>query len=208
MNLGLRRIGQDDLIVSGSGAVDQGPGKTGSGSDVAAIHKVASLSLWIPSVIGTINAQCYNAMTPIDLIASQLDWANKNICNNIDFIPEDKFTWKPAPTAKSPLEIVKHMTSTLNMMTSGVTGEPKKELPAVATREESKQLINQMIQDHVTKIRGLSDAQMQETAHLEIGDFPMSMAVGMPVIECINHHGQFTYIETLMGDDESHLLLK
>ena len=147
-------------------------------------------------------------MTPIDLIASQLDWANKNICHNIDFIPEDKFNWKPAPTSKSPLEIVKHMTGTLNMMTAGVTGEPKKDLPNVTNREESKQLINEMIQNHVSKIRGLSDAQMQETAHLEIGDFPMAMAVGMPVIECINHHGQFTYIETLLGDDESHLLLK
>ena len=155
-----------------------------------------------------IPAQRYGAMTPIDVIASQLDWANKNICNNLDFIPEDKFTWKPAPTAKSPLEIVEHMTETLNMMTSGVTGEPKKELPTVTTRAGAKQLISEMINDHVSKIRGLSDAQMQETAHLEIGDFPMSMAVGMPVIECINHHGQFTYIETLMGDNESHLLLK
>ena len=147
-------------------------------------------------------------MTPIDVIASQLDWANKNICNNIDFIPEDKFGWKPAPTAKSPLEIVKHMTGTLNMMTSGVTGEPKKELPPVTNRAESKQLINEMINDHVGKIRGFSDEKMKETAHLEIGDFPMGMAVGMPVIECINHHGQLTYIETLMGDNESHLLLK
>ena len=159
-------------------------------------------------IIGTLTAQRVRAMTPIDLIASQLDWANKNICNNIDFIPEDKFGWKPAPTSKSPLEIVKHMTGTLNMMTSGVTGEAKKELPNVATREESKQLINQMIQNHVAKIRALSDEQMQGTAHLEIGDFPMSQAVGLPVIECINHHGQFTYIETLLGDDESHLLLK
>ncbi len=147
-------------------------------------------------------------MTPIDLISAQLDWANKNICNNIDFIPEDKFNWKPAPTSKSPLEIVEHMTGTLNMMTSGIFDEPKQDLPAVSNREESKQLINQMIQNYVAKMRALSDEQMQATAHLEIGDFPMQMAVGMPVIECINHHGQFTYIETLLGDDESHLLLK
>ena len=147
-------------------------------------------------------------MTPIDLIASYLDWANKNICHNLDFIPEDKMNWKPEPTAKSPLEIIEHMTGTLNMMTSGVSGQPKKELPDVTNRQQAKDLVNQMIQDHVTVIRGLSDAQMQETAHLAIGDFPMAVAVGMPVIETINHHGQLTYIETLLGDDESHLLLK
>lgn len=147
-------------------------------------------------------------MTSLELIAGQLDWANKNICNNIDFIPEDKFGWKPAPTAKSALEIVEHMTGTLNMMTSGIFGEPKQDLPEVTNREESKQLISQMIQTYVAKMNGLSDAQLKETAHLEIGDFPMEMAVGLPVVECINHHGQFTYIETLLGDDDSHLILK
>ena len=126
-------------------------------------------------------------MTPIDLIASQLDWSNKNICHNLDFIPDDKMNWKPQPTAKSPLEIVTHMTDTLNMMTSGVSGEAKKNLPGVTNRDEAKALVNEMIQDHVTTIRGLSDAQMQQTAHLAIGDFPMQMAVGMPVIETINH---------------------
>ena len=65
-------------------------------------------------------------MTPIELIAGQLGWANANICNNIDFIPDDKLNWKPAPTSKSPLEIVEHMTGTLNMMTSGLKGEPEK----------------------------------------------------------------------------------
>ena len=147
-------------------------------------------------------------MTPIDLIASQLDWADNNICNNIDFIPEDKMNWKPAPKAKSPLEIIAHMAKTLAMMTAGVSGQAKKDVPNVQTREEAKQLVSNMIENHVSVIKNLSDEQLNETAHLEIGDFPMQMAIGMPVIETINHHGQLTYIQTLLGDDESHLLLK
>lgn len=147
-------------------------------------------------------------MTPTDIIANHLDWANKNICHNLDFIPDDKMDWKPEPKAKSPLEIVNHMNNTLAMMTAGVTGQPKASLPAVTSKSEAKAQIDQMIQNHIAAMRGLSDEQMKQTAHLEIGDFPMEAAVGMPVIECINHHGQLTYIQTLLGDDESHLLLK
>lgn len=147
-------------------------------------------------------------MTPIELIAGQLDWANKNICNNIDFIPDDKLAWKPEPTSKSPLEIVKHMTGTVNMMTSGIKGEAEKELPDVATKAEAKQLVNQVIQDHVAFIKTLSDEQLAGKVTVgQLGEFPMTMAAALPVIECVNHHGQFTYIETLLGDDESHLIL-
>ena len=147
-------------------------------------------------------------MTPIELIAGQLDWANKNICNNIDFIPDDKMNWKPAPTSKSPLEIVEHMTGTLNTMTSGLKGEPEKNLQTATTKAEAKALINQMITDHVSYIKTLSDEQLAGTTTYEkLGEFPTIMAAGLPVIECINHHGQFTYVETLLGDDESHLIL-
>ena len=147
-------------------------------------------------------------MTPIELIAGQLDWANKNICNNIDFMPDDKMDWKPEPTSKSPLEIVAHMTGTVNTMTSGLKGESPKELPKSATKAEAKQLVNQVIQDHVAFIKTLSDEQLAGKVELpKLGEFPMIMAAGLPVVECINHHGQLTYIETLLGDEESHLLL-
>ena len=147
-------------------------------------------------------------MTSVETVSALLDWANKNITNNLDFLPDDKLTWKPQPTSKSPLEIVNHMAGTLAMMTAGVTGEPKQDLPEATTRDEAKSLVSQVINTHVAAIKKLSDEQMKETAHLEIGDFPMGMAIAMPVIETVNHHGQLTYIETLLGDDESHLLLK
>ena len=147
-------------------------------------------------------------MTPIELIAGQLNWANKNICNNIDFIPEDKMNWKPEPKAKSPLEIVEHMTGTLAMMTGGLKGEAAKELPTPGTRDEAKKLVSQVIQDHVAYIKTLSDEQLAGTTNFEnLGEFPTTMAAALPVIETINHHGQLTYIQTLMGDDESHLIL-
>ncbi len=46
----------------------------------------------------------------LEQVAAQLDWAHKNINNNLDFMPEDKLNWKPAPEAKSVLEIINHAT--------------------------------------------------------------------------------------------------
>ena len=144
-------------------------------------------------------------MTPIELICGQLDWANKNICNNIDFLPEDKMNWKPEPTAKSPLEIIHHMTDTLDMMTSAITGQKKTFTPAT-NGKEAKRLVDQAISHHVSVIKALTPEQLEQTVELPIGEFPMTMAAALPVTETINHHGQLTYIQTLMGDDESHLV--
>ncbi len=145
-------------------------------------------------------------MTPIELICAQLDWANKNICHNLDFLPEDKLNWKPQPSAKSPLEIVHHMTDTINMMTSGITGE-KKILTPATNATEAKRLVDQAISHHQNVIKALTPEQLEQTATLPIGEFSMIAAAALPVTESINHHGQFTYIQTLLGDDESHLLL-
>ena len=100
------------------------------------------------------------------------------------------------------------MTGTLAMMTAGLKGEAPKELPTPKTRDEAKQLVSQAIADHVSYIKTLSDEQLAGTTKFEkLGEFPTVMAAALPVIETINHHGQLTYIQTLMGDDESHLIL-
>ena len=39
--------------------------------------------------------------TPLELAAGQITWAHKNINNNLDFVPDDKLNWKPAPSSKS-----------------------------------------------------------------------------------------------------------
>ena len=147
-------------------------------------------------------------MTSIELTGALLDWANKNICNNIDFMPDDRMSWKPEPGAKSPYEIIGHMTNTVEMMTSGLKQHAKRELPDPTSKEQAKQMVNEVIQNHVAFIKTLSDEQLAGKVNLgPLGEFPMAMATALPVVECINHHGQLTYIQTLLGDEESHLIL-
>ncbi len=145
-------------------------------------------------------------MNPTDIYATQLEWARKNINNNLDFFPDDKLNWKPAPTSKSVLEIVGHMTGTINMMTSALNGKEPGTLPKATTSEEAKALVSQVVDAHLAKLKALTPQELDSKITLPIGEFPGVVAAGLPVVEIINHHGQITYIETLLGDTESHLM--
>ena len=146
--------------------------------------------------------------TPLELIAGQLTWAQHNINNNLDFVPDDKFNWKPAPEAKSTLEIINHATATVNMMTSAIKGEASSELTPATNRDEAKKLLAQVVQAHLSLVGSLQPADLEKPVQLPFGEFPAGFVAGLPVVECINHHGQITYIQSLLGDGESHLSME
>lgn len=144
--------------------------------------------------------------TPIALVNFYINWVTTNIINNLDYIPEDKLDWKPAPKAKSVYEIVNHFTGVVAKMTSSITGQPEPKLAEVSTKAEAKQLIQQVSDAHLDAINALTPEQMQETTKTPAGEIPKGAAAGLPVVELLNHHGQITYIQTLLGDDESHMV--
>ncbi len=144
--------------------------------------------------------------TPSELIANQIDWAHKNINNNLDFVPADKLSWKPAPTSKSVLEIINHAANTVHTFTHAITGSHKHDLPAATDAASAKALVTQVVQAHLTALNALTPGEMQQMIATPIGEIPKGLAAGLPVVELINHHGQITYIQSLLGDSESHLI--
>ena len=146
--------------------------------------------------------------TPLELIAGQLSWAHQNINNNLDFVPEDKLNWKPAPESKSVLEIINHATGTVNMMTTAIKGGETTELAPATNRDEAKKLLTQVVQAHLNLIGSLQPSDLEKPVTLPFGEFPAGFVAGLPVVECINHHGQITYIQSLLGDTESHLSME
>lgn len=145
--------------------------------------------------------------TPPELIASQLNWAQANINNNLDFIPDDKLNWKPAPEAKSIIEIINHATGTVNMFTSLLQGT-KTELSPVTDCETAKAQVTNVIQAHQSAVAALPPSEGEQLVSTPLGDLPKGLIAALPVVELINHHGQITYIQTLLGDPESHLIIK
>jgi hypothetical protein len=146
--------------------------------------------------------------TPLELIAVQIKWAHSNIDHNLDYVPDEKLNWKPAPEAKSVMEIINHASGTLNTMTNAIAGTDKAELALATTRDEAKSLLTQVVEAHLELVGNLQPADMEKPVKLPFGEFPAGFVAGLPVVELINHHGQITYIQSLLGDTESHMLMQ
>ena len=145
--------------------------------------------------------------TPLELINGQIDWAHRNINNNLDFIPDDKLNWKPATEAKSVLEMINHAANTVHTFTHAITGSHKHELEVATDRQSAKALVTRVVQAHQSVVNALTPSELEQTVSTPVGELPKGFAAGLPVVELINHHGQLTYIQSLLGDSESHLLV-
>lgn len=145
--------------------------------------------------------------TPLELIVGQIDWAHRNINHNLDFIPDDKLNWKPATETKSVLEIINHAANTVHTFTHLITGSRQHDLPPAANRDEAKALITRVVEAHQKVVDALTPPELEQIVPTPVGDLPKGFVAGLPVVELINHHGQITYIQSLLGDTESHLLV-
>jgi uncharacterized damage-inducible protein DinB len=146
-------------------------------------------------------------MDPIQYTITLLEWAAKNTAYNLDFIPDDKLGWNPVPGCKSALEIVAHVCGALRGMEPALRGGewtmPQIETPT--NRDAAKALLADSAAAYVDALRGLTPADFGRTVTIA-GRFqmPMARAMGLPMVDLIHHHGQITYIQTLLGDQEFH----
>lgn len=144
-------------------------------------------------------------MNNIDQLIGMMDWAAKNVNHNLDFVPDDKFDWKPAPEAKNVMDIAHEIAlSTDSIANFLATGEYQKNVARPDTRDQAKAAITTAAETYGKALRNLTAEQLAGTAHFPWGDLPMGEAIGMPVIEILHHHGQIAYIQTLLGDTDSH----
>lgn len=144
-------------------------------------------------------------MVTQERLLGMMDWAAKNVNHNLDFVPDEKLDWKPAPYAKSVLDIAHEIAlSTDSISNFLATGEYQKNVARPTTREEAKSAIVAAAETYANVLPKLTREQLAGTAHFPWGDMPMGEAIGMPVIEILHHHGQIAYIQTLLGDTDSH----
>lgn len=122
---------------------------------------------------------------------------SQNIAFNLDFIPADKLTWKPAPTANSALEIVGHVVQSLGALSAPDSSS----LEVPTDLAQAKQQLQKATDRFVQTWREASPQQLEQPSALGL---TMGRFAVILVVDTINHHGQITYIQTLLGDTESH----
>jgi uncharacterized damage-inducible protein DinB len=144
-------------------------------------------------------------MHPLEGMAGQAAWATKNLSYNLGFIPEDKLAWKPAPTAKSAYEIAAEVAGVAHGMSAVIDGQAwPQSMPSYSSLKEAQDGVEQAGEAYAAKLRSIDPARLGETVELPFGSFPFARAVSFPVVDAIHHHGQIAYIQSLLGDTESH----
>ena len=144
-------------------------------------------------------------MEQIELLISMAQWGAQNVVYNLDFIPDDKLQWRPAPDAQSALEIAHEIARSVDGLSLIFqTGEIQRRITEPQNREEAKQAILAAVETYATALRSLTPEQLKIIVNLPFREMPMEFAIRIPVTEILHHHGQIAYIQLLLGDTENH----
>ena len=126
----------------------------------------------------------------------------KGLTFNFGLLPADKLGWKPAPQAKSALEIADHLAAFINEVCGSLSGEKQPFQPATSGEEAQANLTASGAR-FTQSLRAASDAKLGEIFSPEYGISNEFIATGV-VVDVIHHGGQISYLQTLLGDEQDH----
>ncbi len=149
-------------------------------------------------------------MSPLDGVIGLAEWAGRDTAYNLGFIPEDKLAWKPAETAKSVVEVTNEIIYVLNGMVDVIKGgawpepDPTKAVSDLADLQEG---VKQATANYIAALKTLTPEDLDKEATLPFGTFPMARFATFALAELLHHRGQIVYVQSLLGDAESHMLM-
>ena len=126
----------------------------------------------------------------------------KSLLYNFSLLPADKLEWKPAPTAKSALEIANHLAAFVNEVNGNLGGE-KQAFSPVINGDEATQKLTEIGARFAQLLRAASVETLNEIFYAEFGLTNHFIATAV-VVDVIHHGGQISYLQTLLGDDADH----
>jgi len=132
------------------------------------------------------------------------------------FVPDDKLTWSPSPTAKSALQIAAHVGlsnqgmgglisgqkfafGSMEEMFRFMDGEEKK----VQSRDEAVRLIEQGTNTALAALDTVTPERLAGDAGLPM-PMPLSQFVMLLGAHVASHAAQIDYLQTTWGDRENH----
>src|SRR5262245_38796881 len=107
-------------------------------------------------------------MHPLESIARITEIGGNNLAHNLEFIPADKLGWKPAPGAKSALEIVQHVTSALTFMRPVLTGGAysRGEIPLPADVKSAQEMVRRASRDYAAALQQVDPNRLGDMIEL------------------------------------------
>src|SRR5436309_9628268 len=107
-------------------------------------------------------------MHPLDGLARMTEFAGNNLAHNLEFIPADKLGWKPAPGAKSALEVVQHVTGALNFMRPVLTGGAftRSDVPLPTDCKSAQEAVRSATRDYAAALRQVAPERLGDPIEL------------------------------------------
>ncbi len=143
-------------------------------------------------------------------------WAMEHFLLVLSFVPADKLTWSPAPTAKSALQIAAHCAGYsggfASIIKAGVfpadaqdfLGPIDARIKSITSVSEAEAMLRQGIADTLAALDTVSLEQIGAKVMTPQGQTPFLFFMTIPATHLVLHTGQLDYLQTCWGDQEVH----
>lgn len=138
--------------------------------------------------------------------------------NTFAFVPDDKLTWSPSPTAKSALRVAAHVGITNQAFAGILRGEKMpgtsfEELiermnaaeQGVTSREQAVQMIEESTAAVLAALDSMTPEAVGSMVETPVVNAPMTFFMSLPGMHAGNHAAQVDYLQTIWGDLAMHM---
>lgn len=157
---------------------------------------------------------------PIESAKADFLQAKGGILHALSTTPDDRLTWSPSPTARSPLHQVVHAAQSIGNI-HGFLDRRTFDVPTpeeadrgfrefergITRREEAVSLLESKSDAFVAWLDALPEERLGSlvTTPFGMGQVPTELAITFPALHTRWHQAQIDYIQTIYGDLDWHM---
>jgi hypothetical protein len=139
------------------------------------------------------------------LIARLVRYGAESLAFQLKQIPADKLEWQPNPASKSALQVVGEAAGVMRSQSFTLRHgqlELGEGFPTPANLEEALDQLAAAAQEFAELLESVEEGFLDR--RLETRDGPLwgTFQVTFGLVDLLHHHGQITYIQSLLGDSE------
>jgi DinB superfamily len=152
---------------------------------------------------------------PVEAAVTELEQVRAQLLRALENTPDDRLNWSPAPTARTPLQLVAHSSYSLGFIQAMFAGSPyptptMAEADAeflemdskITNRAQAIELFESKCAAFVDFLRGLNQEDLQRMTDLpfNLGSTPLEAILGVGSMHTRSHFSQLDYLQTCYGD--------
>jgi hypothetical protein len=130
----------------------------------------------------------------------------ESLAFQLGHIPEDKLDWKPDPASKSALQVAGEVIGVMQSQITTLQGGElnMSPLPHPSSLEEARSKLAAATEEYTALLEQAEPGSLDRRLETPFGPLWANYAVTFGLVDLLHHHGQVTYIQSLLGDSENH----